>query len=80
MPKIKKSGHVVEYVSGKGYQYQHRIVAEKKLGRKLRSDEMVHHKDGNKQNNSPGNLTIITRGKHNKVDPELHNGGRKEGK
>ena len=37
----------------------HRWAAEKKLGRKLRSGEVVHHKDRNKQNNSPKNLHVF---------------------
>jgi hypothetical protein len=37
----------------------HRWAAEKKLGRKLRSGEVVHHKDRNKQNNSPSNLHVF---------------------
>ena len=37
----------------------HRWVAEKKLGRKLREGEVVHHKDRNKRNNSPANLHVF---------------------
>ena len=37
----------------------HRWVAEKKLGRKLREGEVVHHENRNKQNNSPGNLHVF---------------------
>jgi hypothetical protein len=32
--------------------------AEKKIGRKLKSGEVVHHKDGNPLNNSPSNLKV----------------------
>ena len=32
-------------------RHEHRVVAEEKLGRPLRSDEHVHHKDQNRQNN-----------------------------
>lgn len=43
----------------RGYAYEHRLVAEKKLGRKLRKGEIVHHKDGNKQNNKPKNIQVL---------------------
>ena len=36
----------------------HRWVAEKKIGRKLRREEVVHHIDKNKLNNSPENLHV----------------------
>lgn len=42
----------------RGYAYEHRLVAERILGRELKTGEVVHHKDGNKQNNSPENLDI----------------------
>jgi len=42
-----------------GYAYEHRIVAEKKLGRKLRAGEVAHHIDGNRKNNEPSNIEVI---------------------
>lgn len=42
-----------------GYAYEHRVKAEKKIGRRLQSGEIVHHKDGNKQNNSLDNLEVL---------------------
>ncbi|GKX27862.1 hypothetical protein SH1V18_03420 [Vallitalea longa] len=49
---------------GKSYKkyygkHEHRVVAEKKIGRKLRDGEVVHHMDGNKLNNSPDNLKVF---------------------
>ena len=38
--------------------YIHREVMEQKLGRKLKSGEVVHHKDENKRNNDPDNLEL----------------------
>ncbi len=38
----------------------HRIVAEEKIGRKLKKGEVVHHIDGNKQNNTPDNLMVFS--------------------
>jgi predicted XRE-type DNA-binding protein len=45
-------------------KHEHRVVAERVLGRKLESWEHVHHIDGNKHNNAPENLTVMTRVMH----------------
>ena len=50
--------------SGKSYaklygRHEHRIVAEKMLGRKLKKGEVVHHIDGNKRNNDKNNLMVL---------------------
>jgi hypothetical protein len=37
----------------------HRYMAEKKLGRKLRQGEVVHHRDRDKSNNSKYNLWVF---------------------
>lgn len=41
-----------------GYVREHRLVMEKKLGRFLTATEVVHHIDGNPQNNDPDNLYL----------------------
>jgi hypothetical protein len=43
----------------RGYAYEHRIVASKKLGRTLGDNEIVHHVDGNTLNNDPSNLEVV---------------------
>jgi hypothetical protein len=54
-----------------GYAYEHRIKAMEKLNRKLRKGEIIHHIDGNKQNNDYNNIEIckynIHRYKHRTV-------------
>lgn len=45
----------------------HRKVAENKIGRKLRDDEVVHHQDGNKTNFRKKNLSVMSRSFHSKV-------------
>jgi len=39
--------------------HTHRVVAEQILGRKLLPGEVVHHIDGDKQNNKPENLRVF---------------------
>jgi hypothetical protein len=40
-------------------RHEHRVVAEKKIGRRLRRGEIVHHKDHRKRNNAPANLQVL---------------------
>lgn len=46
------------------YVLEHRWVMEQELGRLLAPEESVHHKDGNKLNNSPENLELRTTRSH----------------
>jgi hypothetical protein len=43
---------------GKGYVFEHIIIAEARLGRSLILPEEIHHKDLDRQNNNPENLQV----------------------
>jgi hypothetical protein len=45
-------------------KHEHRVIAENVLGRKLVHGEVVHHLDGNKHNNDPANLSVMTQSDH----------------
>lgn len=59
-------------LSKKGYQYDHggfihkQVILEKYGLKKIPPNRVIHHKDGNKQNNSPENLILIPTKVHNK--------------
>lgn len=52
-----------------GYQYKHRIVMQEKLGRSLKTDEHVHHINGDKLDNRPENLEVVSSTEHHKKHP-----------
>lgn len=43
-----------------GYVKEHIVVAEQKLGRPIKQEEMVHHMDGDGLNNCPDNLRVFS--------------------
>jgi hypothetical protein len=50
-----------------GYVMEHILVAESKLGRPITRDEHVHHINGDKLDNQPENLEVMTNSEHQKL-------------
>lgn len=69
-PRVNNNGYVYVRIpehpraTSTGYVYEHQLVAENKLGRMLNPDEVVHHLDHNRKNNSPENLLVMTNSEH----------------
>lgn len=51
---------------------EHRYLMEQHLGRKLSSNELVHHKNENKRDNHIKNLTVMSKSEH----ARLHQKGK----
>lgn len=63
--KRVKNGYIEIHRGANDNVYEHRTVAESKLGRSLQPGEVVHHMDRNRRNNSPDNLAVFpNNGKH----------------
>jgi hypothetical protein len=65
----RKNGHIANgyrmiWTEDRGKIREHRYIMEKYLGRKLESNEDVHHMDGNKLNNDISNLLLLSKSEH----------------
>lgn len=61
--------HVPEHLKSfnGGWYYEHRLVAERMLGRVLKTLETVHHINEDKTNNDWLNLFVCTRREHDRA-------------
>lgn len=49
------------------WELTHRRVAEKAVGGPIFAGREVHHIDGNKNNNQPSNLQIVSKAEHRRI-------------
>ena len=61
---IYSPNHPFKNGTGGGYVLEHRLIMEQKIGRYLRKDEIVHHKNETKDDNRIENLMILNTSQH----------------
>ena len=62
----------VKVKAGAGrWEKEHKIIAEKMMGRELLVGEVVHHVNGKRDDNTPENLVVMDRVKHQSCHRKL---------
>lgn len=62
----------IRYWTGGKYKYRHRQIMEEFIGRTLLHDEVVHHKNEIRSDNSLENLELQTKGEHTRMHNEIN--------
>ena len=75
--KKHSSGYILVYCPNhpsadrSGYVLEHRLVMEKALGRTLKTDEYIHHINGDKTDNDIKTLSLTNMSEHAKIHMEM---------
>lgn len=69
--RINAYGYVMVRVGKRAYRLEHRMIAERILGRPLRENEHVHHINCDRTDNRNENLLICTREYHNALHARM---------
>lgn len=69
---IHSDGYVMIYCpyhhgAYRSYVYEHRLIVERMLGRRLEPGEKVHHKNEIRHDNRPENLVLVDEAQHQKI-------------
>lgn len=74
---LKPSGYVEITMGENKGRLEHIVIMEKHIGRKLFSNECVHHKDEIRNHNDIDNLELMTRAEHASLHAKKNNNARK---
>jgi hypothetical protein len=79
---IRTDGYVITFkpehpnCKSDGYVMEHRVIMAAHLGRPLRDDEVVHHKNGIKSDNRLENLQLLNPSQHRALENTVDMTGR----
>ena len=77
---INVHGYRMILIGPKKYKGEHRIIMENHIGRELKDDEVVHHKNRNKLDNRVENLELMLKKDHDAMHLEEIRSERKKNK